>query len=301
MDESREDRLDDLVEMQLRYLRGQGPPPDVRGLNEDERAEVLGMLEIVEALAGSLPAAPAFEEDPVASRLGLVDEHTRTTHAEVAMDADDPVQMSLRELAARFDENALRIERLPEPLADSAGNHAHLICRSLAEAVAVVVFETDRPAVEDAAPLFRQRPELSAVALCSTEATQATVVTPSELEPCLVPSIGWCEPSDLSWEPLGIALGRHFERSMPQWDRVLRLTMPDTLSDVFSDAAPIVEAELDKVARSRPQLAHKKSARDFVARSEMSVITDIVGRVRARQLPAEELTRELAEMCEAAP
>jgi len=242
-----------------------------------------------------------FEEDPVAIRLDLVDKHSRATHAEVELDVDGPVHISMRELAARFDENALRIERLPEPLTDSVGNRAYLICRSLAEAVAVVVFETDPPTVDDAAPLFRQRPELSAVALSNREATQATVVTPSELAPCLVPSMGWRELEELIWEPLGIALGRHFERSMPHWDRVMRLTMPDALDDVFSDAAPIVEAELDKVARSRPQLAHKKNARDFVAGSELSVITDIVGRVRARRLLGEDLTRELAEMCEASP
>lgn len=297
MNDMGDDQLDNFVDAQLRYLRGVGPRPDLSELGEHEHLKVRQMLEIVDALADSLPASPVFEEDPVAIRLGLVDEHLRATHAEVAMDVDDPVQASLRELAARFDENALRIERLPEPFTDSAGNRAHLICRSLAEAVAVVVFETDPPTVDDAAPFIRQRPELSAVAFCSSEATQATVVTPSEFAPCLVPSIGWREPEELVWEPLGIALGRHFERSMPHWDRVLRLTMPDTLDDVFSDAAPIVEAELGKVARSRPQLAHKKNARDFVAGSELSSITDIVGRVRSRRLLAEDLTRELAEMC----
>jgi len=301
MNDMGDDRLDNFVDAQLRYLRGVGPRPDLSELDEAERLEVQQLLEIVDALADSLPASPVFEEDPVAIRLGLVDERSRATHAEVELDVDGPVHLSMRELAARFDENALRIERLPEPLTDSAGNRAYLICRSLAEAVAVVVFETDPPTVDDAAPLFRQRPELSAVALSNREATQATVVTPSELAPCLVPSIGWRELEELIWEPLGIALGRHFEQSMPRWDRVMRLTMPDALDDVFSDAAPIVEAELDKVARSRPQLAHKKNARDFVAGSELSVITDIVGRVRARRLLGEDLTRELAEMCEASP
>lgn len=301
MTDMSDDRLDDIVDAHLQFLRGTGPPPDLSNLHEETRSEVLRLLETVDALADSLPQSPSFDEDPVAIRLGLVVNSASTASADEEATSYDAIDASLSELAARFDESSFRIEVLPEPLTDASGNTASLICRSLAEAVAVVVFENDPPAVEAAAPLFRQRPELSAVALCSAGATQATVVTPSGLEPCLVPSVGWCEPSDHSWAPLSIVLGRHFERSMPQWDRVLRLSMPDTLSAVFSDAVPIVEAELDRVARSRPQLAHKKSARDFVARSESSVIADIVGRVRARQLSAEELTMELAEMCEATP
>lgn len=300
MDESKEDRLDDIVEAQLRYLRGQGPRPNIAGLDEDERAEVVSMLEIVEALAGSLPASPPFEEDPVAIRLGLVDEHAPTTRAVEAIDGDDPVQISLGEVAARFDENAVRIERLSEPLEDAAGNRAHLICRSLAEAVAVFVFEDEPPTLEDAAVLFAQRAELSAIAFSSVAATQAAVVTPVEVGSFLVPGVGWRDPGELSWDPLGIALGRHFERSTPRWDRVLKLPMSGPLSDVANSAVPIAEAELAKVARSRPQLAHKQDARDFVANREVTVFTESVEAVRSGRLPVERLAGDLAEMCEVA-
>ena len=72
MDGMSDDQLDDLVEEQLRYLRGKGPRPDLSSFDDDTASEVMRLLEIVDALADSVPASPKFEEDPVAVRLGLV-------------------------------------------------------------------------------------------------------------------------------------------------------------------------------------------------------------------------------------
>jgi len=71
MPEMDDDRVADLVDEQLRYLRGEGPEPDLTGLTDDERAHVLELFDVVDALADSLPASPPIEEDPVAVRLGL--------------------------------------------------------------------------------------------------------------------------------------------------------------------------------------------------------------------------------------
>ena len=49
MPEMDDDRLADLVDEQLRYLRGEGPPPDLTGLTDDEQAEVLEVLDVVDA------------------------------------------------------------------------------------------------------------------------------------------------------------------------------------------------------------------------------------------------------------
>ena len=54
---------------------------------------------------------------------------------------DDPVLQSLRELTTDIGETALKIDILDEPLADAAGRSVSMICRSLVEAVAVVVFD----------------------------------------------------------------------------------------------------------------------------------------------------------------
>ena len=66
--------LDGIIDDECRYLRGDGPRPDVERFGQTRRAEAIAMIEVVEALAGSLPASPAFADDPVAHRLGLVGE-----------------------------------------------------------------------------------------------------------------------------------------------------------------------------------------------------------------------------------
>ena len=72
MDGMSDDQLDDLVDRQLQYLRGKGPRPDLSSFDDDTASEVMRLLEIVDALADSVPTSPKFEEDPVAVRLGLV-------------------------------------------------------------------------------------------------------------------------------------------------------------------------------------------------------------------------------------
>ena len=64
--------LDGIIDDECRYLSGDGPRPDVEHLGQVRRAEAIAMIEIVDALACSLPAPPAFADDPVAHRLGLV-------------------------------------------------------------------------------------------------------------------------------------------------------------------------------------------------------------------------------------
>ena len=64
-------QIDNLIEAELRHLRGEGPPPDLSQIDSDEWTGAALLLEVVDALACSLPASPAFEDDPVAWRLGL--------------------------------------------------------------------------------------------------------------------------------------------------------------------------------------------------------------------------------------
>ena len=298
MNEMSEDQLDNLVDEQLRYLRGEGPRPDLSTLNDDEVSEVRKLFEIVDALADSLPATPEFEEDPVAIRLGLVAAPQTGVLTGVPVGDDDPVWISLGDLAARVGETAVQIERLPEPLTNPDGRRATVICRSLAEVVVVVVFDDEPlPMAEDAGTWFRQRPELSAVAFSSDDATRAAVVTPTEAVSFLVPANGWRAPGRLSWEPLEIALGRYFERSTPRWDQVMALPMADLLGDLADETSLVTSEVLDRVARSRPHLPHKRQARDFVTSRNLNVIFDCLDRVRTRRTTAEELTLELSEMC----
>jgi hypothetical protein len=61
----------DLIENYLRFLRGQGPEPDLSDLPAEQREAITGQLRIVRALADRDPNLPPIDRDPVARRLGL--------------------------------------------------------------------------------------------------------------------------------------------------------------------------------------------------------------------------------------
>jgi dsDNA-binding SOS-regulon protein len=63
--------MDRVVEAHLQYLRGVGGEPDLSDLSDPEREAVARMLDLVEALADSLPTSPPIDEDAVAVALGL--------------------------------------------------------------------------------------------------------------------------------------------------------------------------------------------------------------------------------------
>ena len=44
-------RLAEIIDEHVRYLRGQGLQPDLGSLSDSERAEVLGLIELIDALA----------------------------------------------------------------------------------------------------------------------------------------------------------------------------------------------------------------------------------------------------------
>lgn len=75
--ELRAPELDELTEQYLRFLRGQGPEPNLSSLPDGCRAKVEGQfatIRTLRALADRRPELLPLEQDPVAIRLGLVDE-----------------------------------------------------------------------------------------------------------------------------------------------------------------------------------------------------------------------------------
>ena len=75
--------LNAVVDHLLAYTGGAAPTlPDLLALPPLRWQETFTMLEIVEALAGSLPASPPFEADPVAILLGLMHADTNTAPPE---------------------------------------------------------------------------------------------------------------------------------------------------------------------------------------------------------------------------
>lgn len=300
MSELNEDRCDDIVDEQLRHMRGEGPKPDLSGLTAEEHAHALELLELVDALADSLPASPPLADDPVAVRLGLVP----ATKARVeGPGGGDPVWAAAAEVSSRFGASTVQFELLSRPITGSRGDVGSVLSRSLAEVVLVVVVndEQPKPATSDADEWFRFRPDLSAVAFTSSDATQAAVVTPNETGAFLVPNEGWRSQGKLTWEPLSIALERYFERSLPRWDEVNALPQGDLLGGLALESGVIIATALGQVADTRPQLAHKRHARDFVADLSADLIAKWVDEVRTRSKTGAELVDDVSEICGAGP
>ncbi|MGW5429985.1 hypothetical protein ACWET9_22645, partial [Streptomyces sp. NPDC004059] len=61
----------DLIEDYLKFLRDQGPEPDLSKLPAEQREAITGQFEVVKALADRDAELPPLAQDPVARRLGL--------------------------------------------------------------------------------------------------------------------------------------------------------------------------------------------------------------------------------------
>ena len=295
MRDKSEDLLSDLIDAQLRYLRGEGPEPDLTDLGTRDRAEAQRLLDLVDALADSLPASPPMREDPVAVQLGLLEE--APPRAWPLGDAD-PIIVSVQEVSYRLN-GAIRFDVVPHRRPNDA--IAALLCRSLAEAILLVIsYSRDAPRTsQDAIPIFQDQPDLSAVAFCTPDATRAVVCTYGESVDRLIPARDWAPPADLEWESLGIALGRHFERSIPPWDEVNRLASAGSLDELKIEISRAIDDKLGNAARSRPRLSHKRDARDFVVNVDKMHIQSWIDAVRGNRISGEQLAAEIADVCEA--
>jgi hypothetical protein len=304
MAEMDEDLVARLVDDQLRFVRGEGPEPDLSGLSERDRSEIVEVLNLVDALADSRPVSPPIEEDPIAIRLGLVPAKTGASSNELDDPSQpaDPIVVSTEELRYRF-AGAVEVEQV-ESVGEGDRWTPVALCRTLAENVLVVRFQPSirTPSAIDARPLLRDDTSLTAVTFCSPDATRAAVVVASSAFGRFVPSEGWRQPDELTWNPLGIALGSYLDRSMPNWDAVSSLPREDLLDELGADTVAEVSDVFTTVAASRPNLEHKRQARDFVADVDPAVVVAWADDIRAGRKAAEDVVSAIAAMCqEAAP
>ncbi len=292
-EESMEPSDEDLIEEQLRFLREGGSAPDLGGLSPEEAAQVRAKLEIVEALANVGPSDVDLRNDPVAIRLGLVEAPSGDP---VETDSDDPVTASVREAERRFSFVATRAAT------DGTEFERRFECRSMVENVLVVVApdpNRQSQCAVHARSVFALSDELSAVAYCSAAAADASVFTYGDCHDKIDPASGWAtgHPGDGS-EPLSVALGRYFERSDPRWEAVESLEGLDTWEGLAEDVAAVVAAVTQRVARSTPQLPHKRFARDAVAALPESLFQSWAERVQSREVDAATIGRDIRELLE---
>jgi hypothetical protein len=293
-----------LVDEQLRFVRSEGPEPDLSGLTDRDRAEMIEVLNLVDAMVDSRPVSPPLEEDPVAIRLGLLPGKSGTP-SEVLGDPTkvaDPIVVSTEELRYRF-AGAVEVEHF-EPVVAAGWWAPVALCRALAENVLVVRFRPGdkTPSAADARTLLLDDPSLTAVTFTSPDATSAAVVVPASAFGRFVPSEGWRQPGELTWNPLGIALGRYFDRSIPNWDAVSSLPREELLDELDADTLSVVSDLLDAVAASRPHLEHKRQARDFVAEVDPAIVVAWADEIRSGRKTGSEVVSAIDALCgEATP
>jgi hypothetical protein len=311
-DDDRFDNMaDDLIEQYLLFLRGRGPEPDTSMLPSDRRAKVIEQFEILAALADREPELPPLDHDPVAIRLGVVDNQTSDTaragdlgllcgEDELEM---DPVEISLQELAFRFDQH-ITIDFAPAWATQApAALRSVAQCAALGEIVAVFVAAVDEWShePESVAVFFRQHPDVSAVGLVSVDAERAVVVTAADSNHSVDPVGGWLAPhSPASPEPLGVALGRYFDRCLPQWERAADLDEVLSLGDLSADASEVSAAQVAEALRAKPRLGHKKEALRALAALDPSAIAAVIVEVQSGHLAGDKLVERLARLAEAA-
>lgn len=287
---------EELVEQYLLFLRGRGPEPSVP---KARRREVQALVDLVNALAESEPELPELEEDPVAIRLGLV-----PGDGPPAASGDDyePVETSIRELAHRFG-GYVEVE-IPTRLQPASVHFRPVAtCTSLGEAVAICIAPLDAWTEEpdNVAVIFRHHPELTAVVLSSSDAERAVVLSAADTNRAIDPEQGWLAPGGSSIpEPLSIALGRHFERSLPRWDQVTRLDDLLGHDDAIDEISTVVGAEVHDVLASKPRLNYKKEALRSLQRLDSDQITDVVTAIQAGRIGGAEIVARLADIARSA-
>lgn len=312
-DDELDNTIDDLIEQYLLFLRGRGPEPDLSVLPSDRRANVVGQLKIVTALRDRDPELPSIEDDPVAMRLGLVDD-ARSDRADTDRPSmpdddddcgsdDDPVKISLNDLAFRFNKQ-ITVDFAPTWASRvPVGMRSVALCTALGEAVAVLVADVEEWShePETVAKFFGRHPDISAVGLVSEDAERAVVVTAADAHYSVDPVRGWLAPhSPSSPEPLGIALGRHFDRCLPEWERVADLDELLGLGDLSAAASEVSSAQIAVALRAKPRLAHKRESLRALSALDSSAIAAVVVEVQSGRLAGDELVDRVARLAEAA-
>ncbi|MDH6215281.1 hypothetical protein M2283_002585 [Streptomyces pseudovenezuelae] len=309
--EELDNQNDALIEEYLLFLRGLGPQPDLSDLPSSRREVITGQFEIVRALADRDPELPPIEQDPVARRLGLVADASSAPLLMAAQStprasggvADEPLKDSLEELAFRF-RGRISTEFHPAWSPEvPQGMRAIAQCAVLAEAVAVLVGDTDTwsSAPEELGRFFNLYADISAICVTSADAERAVVLSPADVTRSISPVLGWLDPhSSMLPEPLGLALGRFFERRLPRWDRVADFdVLPDTAA-VDAVAREVTEAQIAQALRAKPRLEYKKEGQLALGNLDAAELAALVVSVQTGGLMPDDFVDRLAEMAGAA-
>lgn len=303
----------ELVDQFLRYLRGRGPRPSVDQFSDDERAEIEDLFQLLEAIVDSDEVeVPPIDEDPVGLRLGLAGGENEDTpepptagHDAGAENGLNPIAKSLEEVAHRLggEVEITPDEETPVPGHDANGLlPSRAVCRALGEVVLVCVTDREQLAElpREVALVFAERPMTTAVAVVSAASSLAVVLTEADCVPAIDPVVGWVDPAlPRSPEPLGLALGRYLEGSLPRWDDVARLDDILMFNHAEEEIAAAVSESLDHHLNRSVKIPAKKTALEELGNLPPDLVASVVVEVRAGALAGDNLVQRLREVSEA--
>lgn len=303
---------DEFVEEYLRYLRGHGSRPQTDELTQHQRDEVEDLFALLDAVVDADEISqPPLEEDPLAVRLGLVNEGNGTSDLGSGpawgLDPDsDPIAVSLEELVHRFGDD-LEIATDPDKTRARCDSGAlppvRAICWTVGEEVLLCTIDGD-----DFAELprrlsvaFGQCPDITAIAVVSTVSGRAVVLRHADCVSAIHPIEGWGNPGvPMSPEPLALALGRYLEASLPRWDEITPLNQILVFAHADEEVPALVRDSLNETLSRPVRIPAKKTAFQELQGVSPTIIGSVVDEVRAGALAGDALIERIREVSEAA-
>lgn len=277
--------LSDLIDSAMRHRRGEGPPPDLTGLDPADQEEAIEVVRLVEAMVFSKPPDGGKER---------FFQHIRSLQAADAQAAIKPV---VDALVARHGAG-VTLRSFDDATALS-GMSPLFMCSAMAERVLIVGVGAVGSDAAMARPLFDDDPALTAVMLYEPASGQAALIDSAACRRRLVPGQGYVDPSPLAWGDPASMLRSRFDEVFPPWESIDRLDTGSGLGFRIDESVrEVVNDVISAVDRSGPKLAHKRAARTFALETDREKLVALANDVRGRRASASESVERVMALCQ---
>jgi len=312
------DEVNDLSERYLRYLRGQGPLPDLGHLDNVRRDAVKQRFELLDILADRPLGPPPRHQDPIAARLGLVPaaapgsgaEVSEQVHDDAAALVPEPVRSVLDELDLEFgsdvalDWNSPWMDWMSPDLTPVAQCSVLGILMAIFTCDDIAAMETASHSEEpvEIGGFLRKFPDISAVTLVTRDASRAIVLDYASCHPAIDPAHGWIPAGAyITPGPFNLELRRFLDSRLPRWEPVEGVEDFRGATDVAADAAAAVGEAMNASLGTKPRLQHKQTAQAALKAVDLDALARIVAEAQAGVIDPVDLPDRVLALGEAAP
>jgi len=312
------DEVNDLSERYLRYLRGQGPLPDLGHLDSVRRDAVKQRFELLDILADRPLGPPPRHQDPIAARLGLVPatgpgsgaEESEQVHDDAAALVPEPVRSVLDELDLEFGSDV--VLDWNSPWMDWMSPDLTPVAQCSVLGIPMAIFTCDDIAAIGAASqseepvevggFLRKFPDISAVTLVTRDASRAVVLNDASCHRAIDPAHGWIPAGAyITPGPFNLELRRFLDSRLPRWEPVEGVEEFRGATDVAADAAAAVGEAMSAALRTKPRLQHKQTAQAALKSVDLDALARIVAEAQAGVIDPVDLPDRVLALGEAAP